>query len=257
MSTVVRWLGLARSILIYYGIPFRRRRLERFYAQFVGPGSLCFDIGAHVGSRIRCWRALGARVVAVEPQSNAFRFLACRYSSDADVTLVRCAIGRTAGVTTLHYSDLNPTVASVSNEWIERVATDPGFAGVRWNRRESVELRTLDELVAAHGRPDFLKIDVEGYEAEALAGLSTAVAALSFEYTPSAPDIAIACVDRLSALGEYRYNVSRGESHRLWLREWVDGSAIKALVAELPARAGSGDIYARLGSGVDVGSAEE
>ncbi len=257
MGTVASWVGLRRSVLIYYGIPFRRRRFERFYAQFVAPGALCFDIGAHVGNRIGCWRALGARVVAVEPQSNAFRFLESRYSRDPNVTLIRCAIGRTAGVATLRFSDLNPTVASASSEWIERVATDPGFAGVTWNKSESVELHTLDELIAEHGRPDFLKIDVEGYEAEALEGLSTAVAALSFEYTPSAPDIAIACVDRLSALGDYRYNISRGESHRLLLREWVDGPAVKKLVADFSPRSGSGDIYARFASRVDIGSAEQ
>lgn len=251
------WLGLARSIFIYYGIPFRRRRLEQFYSQFVAPGALCFDIGAHVGNRIRCWRALGARVVAVEPQSNAFRFLKSRYARDENVYLIRCAIGRAAGVARLRVSDLNPTVASLSSEWIDRVATDPGFAGVTWNRSESVELRTLDALIAEFGRPDFLKIDVEGYEAEALAGLSTAVAALSFEYTPSAPDIAIACVDRLSSLGDYRYNVSRGESHRLALREWIDAPALKELVADISEGSGSGDIYARLGSGDGFGSVEQ
>ena len=249
--------GLARSVVIYNGIPFRRRRLERLYAQFVAPGSLCFDIGAHIGNRVRCWRALGARVVAVEPQSNVFRFLATRYSRDADVALIRCAIGRSTGVTTLRISELNPTVASVSTDWIDRVTTDPSFAGVRWNRTESVELRTLDELIAVYGQPDFLKIDVEGHEAEVLAGLSTAVTALSFEYIPATRDVAIACVDRLAELGEYRYNVSQGESHRLALREWVDGTDIKKLIAELPARSGSGDIYAQLGGSVVTGPAEQ
>ena len=60
-----RGAGLLRSVLMYHGIPFRRRRLTQFYAQFIQPGDLCFDIGAHVGSRLRAWTPLGARIVAV------------------------------------------------------------------------------------------------------------------------------------------------------------------------------------------------
>ena len=46
--------GLARSFLLYHGVPFRAARLRRFYAEFVTPSSLCFDVGAHVGSSCGC-----------------------------------------------------------------------------------------------------------------------------------------------------------------------------------------------------------
>jgi len=45
-----------------------RRELVQFYAQFIHPGDLCFDIGAHTGERARIFLELGARVVCVEPQ---------------------------------------------------------------------------------------------------------------------------------------------------------------------------------------------
>ncbi len=63
-----RWRGLGRSIAVYYGNPLKLRRMQRFYAQFIQPGDLCFDIGAHVGNRVLVWSRLGARIVAVEPQ---------------------------------------------------------------------------------------------------------------------------------------------------------------------------------------------
>ena len=44
-------------------------------AQFVRPGDLVFDVGAHVGDRIAAFRRLGARVVAVEPQPALVRTL--------------------------------------------------------------------------------------------------------------------------------------------------------------------------------------
>jgi hypothetical protein len=45
------------------------------YAQFVRAGDLCFDIGANIGSRSRVFRALGAHVVAVEPQPASLKTL--------------------------------------------------------------------------------------------------------------------------------------------------------------------------------------
>ena len=41
--------GIARSLWIYYRSAGRRRRMDRLYSRFVGPGDLVFDIGAHAG----------------------------------------------------------------------------------------------------------------------------------------------------------------------------------------------------------------
>src|SRR5688572_22262126 len=82
MTATARAFGVARSLAMYYGIPFRAQRLRRFYSQFVRPGALCFDVGAHAGNRVRCWRALGARVVAIEPQRDFVRILRWLYGGD-------------------------------------------------------------------------------------------------------------------------------------------------------------------------------
>ena len=243
---MARFLGVLRSATIYYGIPFRARRLAHFYSQFVSEGALCFDIGAHAGNRIRCWRRLGARVVAVEPQQDFFRILHRLYGRDPSVTLLQCAVGRSAGEATLFISERHPTVTTLSSEWIQRMKTDPAFNEVEWSKSAPTEVTTLQGLIESYGLPEFIKIDVEGYEAEVLGGLSTAVSSLSFEYLPIVRHIALECVDRLSQLGEYRYNWSTGESHQLRAREWLDTKAIGELITNLPERSASGDIYARL-----------
>ena len=70
MPVVDRAYGLCRSLWLYYGGWGGAARLDRFYRPFVPVNALCFDIGAHVGSRSRCWSRLGARVVAVDEQGN-------------------------------------------------------------------------------------------------------------------------------------------------------------------------------------------
>jgi hypothetical protein len=116
---------------------------------------------------------------------------------------------------------------------------------VRWSAAAEVEVTTLDALIERFGEPAFVKIDVEGYEAEVLHGLSTPVRALSFEYLPASRAVALECVERLEALGRYRYNWSHGESHRLASAEWLDAGGIRARLGALRAEDGSGDVYAR------------
>ncbi len=85
-----RWrsaIGSARSLVIYYGHPMRRRRMDRLYSDFVRQGDLVFDIGSHVGDRIGSFRRRGCRVVAVEPQPRLVRILRRFYGRDLDVAI--------------------------------------------------------------------------------------------------------------------------------------------------------------------------
>jgi len=244
MGKLGRIAGLTRSLVLYHGIPFRARRLARLYAPFLAPGALAFDVGAHAGNRVRAFRRLGARVVAIEPQPDFARLLRALYRRDPQVVILEAAVGATPGEAQLLVSERTPTVTTLSADWARRVGSDPSFRGVSWSPGARVPVTTLDALVAAHGRPDFIKLDVEGSEGEVLAGLSTPVAALSFEYLAAARELALACVDRLAALGRYQYNWSAGERQRLASPRWLEADAIRAMLRGLAA--GSGDVYARL-----------
>src|SRR5262245_51515082 len=238
--------GIARSMAMYHGQPAKHRRMMRFYGQFLGPGDLGFDIGAHVGSRVRAWRRLGARVLAIEPQPDCLAVLRLLFGRSPSVTILPVAVGAAPGHASLAVSTATPTVSSLSTDWMSSVSTDPGFSRVRWDKTVPVSVVTLDALIAQYGAPAFCKIDVEGFEVEVLRGLSAPVRALSFEYLPPAHDAALTALDLVCGLGSYEFNYVAVEPARSVTSTWLSAAELVEVLDRVRPLGRSGDVYARL-----------
>ena len=240
-----RGLGLLRSLVIYRR-PGRQRSLRRLYRDFIRPGDLVFDIGAHLGDRSSAFAALGARVVALEPQPQLLHWLRRLTRHHPGIECLPLAVGRAPGNAELALSRRNPTVASLDSRWREHLrTTTAGFRHVHWEDSVTVTVTTMDELIRQYGRPGFCKIDVEGFEVEVLAGLGQPLPALSYEFVNGTLEQAVKCVDELERLGRYEFNVIAGEQRRFMWSSWQDPEALRQWLDTGADGIASGDIYAR------------
>lgn len=216
-----------------------------FYSQFVKKGDLCFDVGANVGDKTEILVALGARVVAVEPQESCWRILKRRFSNIDGVYVINKAMDKTVGWKEI-FIDRSPTISSMSAEWIESVKRSGRFSKHDWNYKVPVETTTLDALIEQFGNPVFCKIDVEGFEFEVLQGVSQPISVVSFEFIPEFLEPVLACVAYLSKLGRAEFNYSLLDSMAFALPGWINADEIaNALHALQNQSAIQGDIYVR------------
>jgi FkbM family methyltransferase len=243
----LRTKGVA-GYLRYKREKIQRDRAERqhalaFYGQFVRRGDLCFDVGAHKGGRTEWLLRLGARVVCVEPQPICANLLRRRFRRKP-VTVVESAAGDAEGTATLMVSSLD-VVSTLSQDWIQRAGATGRFGAAKWDEKVQVPVTTLDKLIQQHGVPQFVKIDVEGFELQVLRGLTRTAGSISFEFVGDNLEVAQNCLSHLEKLKYGQFNYSTGESLSLASPAWINASG---LMGELKSRVdamGWGDIYAR------------
>lgn len=238
------WIPNKMQVSIKKNEKNERAKRESFYSSFIKDGDLCFDVGANLGNRVEPLLDIGAKVVAIEPQEYCYKYL--QYKFGTKIQLVNKGLGEFESLQDFHISKYN-ALSSFSTEWINSVK-DGRFKGVYWDKVSKVKMTTLDNLIAEFGLPDFIKIDVEGYELSVLKGLSKRIKMISFEFTvPEQTDKAIACINQIEKIdSNIECNFSIGESMEFVLEEWISPADIRTQIAsDNFAKIGIGDIYVR------------
>ena len=149
--------------LYFYGTHDERYIITKLL-RIIQPGDICWDIGANIGF-YTCLLAsqvgdTGA-VVAFEPATRTCGYLHENVSLNkfTNVTVVNKGIGDKAEQRHLYYSEAGLAEGTASLKYANKRTAS-----------ERVTLDTIDNLFRELSAPDFVKIDVEGYQLEVLKG---------------------------------------------------------------------------------------
>jgi FkbM family methyltransferase len=219
---------------------------EQLYRNFVSKGDLVFDVGSNLGNRIEALLNCRAKVIAIEPQPECANHLRRIYSENPNVVIIQAAAGAKKGTMPLHRSTSSDPTASMSKGFMEKTAKTGRFGkSKQWTQVIDVPVIKLDAVIEEHGLPSFIKIDVEGFEIEVLSGLSKAVKAISFEWTPETREQTSLCLERCENLGMRHFHISFNESMRFAHSKSLSRNDMETLIQLLAEETILfGDIYA-------------
>jgi FkbM family methyltransferase len=163
-----------KNDLAYYTTSFEGRAEFAALAQAASePGGVLFDIGAHCGliSALWCGAGTGNRVFCFEPSPvllhHLFEIRELNGFGER-MNINQAAIGKTPGTTSMLIDPVGGFVQSRH------------FDHTMWSEPKSIEVavETIESASARLGIvPDFIKLDIEGYEYEAIEGSASFLAA--------------------------------------------------------------------------------
>lgn len=213
----------------------------RFSSQYVSKGDLVFDVGANRGQSAEMFLALGADVVAFEPQHHLHPHINQRCAWLGRLTVDGDAVGSKNGRSTMYLREYDQA-STLRQTWQGEV-----------KETLDVSIATLDEKIAIYGIPDFCKIDVEGWESEVVSGLTAKIKQISIEYHSEKGEVnqnTIKALTHIRSLGRYECNLSKSDSYQMALDRYISMDRFLEKFPsymEDPKVCGSyGDIYLRL-----------
>ena len=221
---------------------------KKFYQQFLTPNDIYFDVGANMGNRIEPIINEDIKIVAIEPQPKCIKRLERKFKDK--IIIIPKGVGEVKEKKTMYIAKAH-TISTFSKDFIKATKESGRFSKYNWNKEISVDIDTLDNIISQHGKPSFIKIDVEGFEYQVLKGLTVPIKFISFEYTiPERKESILNCIDRIVEISNENkvfFNYSIGESMEWALEKWLTPIEMKKEIEKKSfIDSNFGDIYSKI-----------
>jgi len=141
--------------------------------------NLVFDIGSNVGTTVEFFSQKANKVIGFEPNPRLVEILRRRFNN-RNVIIDSRGLSNEIGEKKFRIANAD-TISTFSEDWVNNSRFTGGYS---WNEGIIVDTTTLDSVIEQYGTPDYIKIDVEGYEFEVLTSLTKVLenTIISFEW---------------------------------------------------------------------------
>lgn len=181
------WIKLSHS---QFYLKFRNPNFCKSYQEelnfyktlFEKKPKLIFDVGANVGFKTQMFLEIAEKVISFEPSEKMLHILSARYDGNHRVKIINQALS-SSNEDNVEFYDISglETMSSLSTKHLETVVKNRNAATKDNIVSRKITTATLDKYIQEFGVPDYIKIDVEGFELEVIKGLSKVSPLVSVE----------------------------------------------------------------------------
>ena len=139
-----------------------------------------FDIGANRGDAVAAGIERGYKVIALEPGPVVFKNLVSNFIYDKNVVPLKYAVSDSDYETIEFYEAVEDGLSTINKDWLT-LDTMP-YVDKEFRTIKCLTI-TIDTLAKIYGKPDLIKIDVEGAEWSVFRGMKKKYGKLAFEWT--------------------------------------------------------------------------
>jgi FkbM family methyltransferase len=186
--------------------------------------NLVFDVGSNVGTAVEFFSQKANKVIGFEPNPRLVEILRKKFNN-RNVIIDSRGLSNEIGEKKFRIANVD-TISTFSEDWVNNSRFTGGYS---WNESIIVETTTLDSVIEQYGTPDYIKIDVEGYEFEVLTSLTKLLenTIISFEWAEEQKNKIGQTIKYLFNLGYKKFSYT--EADKIFMDLEIDWRTIDKL----------------------------
>jgi FkbM family methyltransferase len=173
---------------------------------------LIFDIGANTGNFTQEFLSAypDSSMILIEANDDLIPILKEKFLGNQNIVILNYLMSSINNQHINFYISDTNTISTASHDWMNLSRFSDTY---RWNKVIKKETINLDRLIEIYGKPDLIKIDVEGYELEVIKGLSSKQLEICFEWVEEDYDKLNSIVKYLEYLGYNNFGFTYTDNH--------------------------------------------